>query len=103
MSADVGNAPIDVDLLAVLFAVFESTSPAGAATVQTLTIVCAVVLVSAKPLTVICSELDFGNVGMATPACSCASVRPAGHTAPPESVVQLTVDCGGMVLKFATA
>jgi len=56
-------------------------------------------LTAAVPLTVSVRLPPPGNVGIANPACSCATVGDGGHTAPPLAAPQLTA----LAVKFATA
>src|SRR5580765_4903138 len=78
--------------LIVLFAVLlllpatGSVTPAGGATVATLLML---PLTAAVPLTVSVTLPPLGSVGIANPACSCATVGATGHTAPPLSAPQL--------------
>ena len=81
----------------VLFPGVGSVRPDGGVTVATLVIV---PLVPAVPVTVKVTLPPLGKVGMANvPACSDATVGEAGHTAPPVTLPQLTLD----TVKLATA
>src|SRR5207237_329731 len=74
------NVVMLVSAVLLLFAVVGSLTPEGGATVAALLML---PLMAAVPLTVSVTLPPAGSVGMASPACSCATVGDDGQIAPP--------------------
>jgi hypothetical protein len=90
-------------LVALLFAVFESTSPCGTATVAVLTIVWSVVFVSGETVDRDLQRARSRERRNRHPGVQLVKRESGRAHCTAVSVMQLTVACGGTVLKLGTA